>query len=481
MLDNRLKMCAEMVSGRGAAVDVGTDHGYLAAELVMSGKCSRVIASDINEKPLGAARNTIEKNGLSDKVELVLSDGLENIDLSGVTDVVIAGMGGETIAKILENAVGGPANDRRFILQPMTKAEVLRRELFSLGFRITEEKAVEDGDKIYVVICAVEDRKCGQLTEFKSLYGFFDDDDETGRLYRQRESERLKRISDSLEKNGSHDDALHYSALAYKMCNGVGKVSFDEIYNYLDSAYPLALQESWDNSGYLVESRRSECDTVVLSLDITRKSVMEAVEKGAGLIISHHPVIFDPIKAVNSHTPVSELIYNDIAAICMHTNVDVAKSGTNGVILKRLQNECEIVSVEPFEELGGGNNLGWIIELKNEVVNREFGEILKRIFGCKYVRMTSETLSVKRIALCSGSGGSMLGLAVEKGCDALLTGDVKHDVWIDSINKGVTVYDCGHFHTENPVLWEFRRALESKFPQLDVEIAENSTDPCDYI
>ena len=104
MLDNRLKKIAELVSGEGIAVDVGTDHAYLAAELVKSGKCSRVIASDVKEGPLESARNTVEKYGVSDNVELVLSDGLENISLNGVSDIVIAGMGGETIAAIMENA-----------------------------------------------------------------------------------------------------------------------------------------------------------------------------------------------------------------------------------------------------------------------------------------------------------------------------------------------------------------------------------------
>ena len=75
----------------------------------------------------------------------------------------------------------------------------------------------------------------------------------------------------------------------------------------------------------------------------------------------------------------------------------------------------------------------------------------------------------------------MLSLAAQKGCDALITGDVKHDVWISSQNMGITLIDCGHFHTENPVLWELRRVLEEKFPQLDVEIAERSTDPCEYV
>ena len=75
----------------------------------------------------------------------------------------------------------------------------------------------------------------------------------------------------------------------------------------------------------------------------------------------------------------------------------------------------------------------------------------------------------------------MIGLAMAKGCDALITGDVKHDVWIDANNHNFALYDCGHFHTENIVLKELRRVLEEKFLQLDVEIAESSVDPCVYI
>lgn len=75
----------------------------------------------------------------------------------------------------------------------------------------------------------------------------------------------------------------------------------------------------------------------------------------------------------------------------------------------------------------------------------------------------------------------MLGLAREKGCDALITGDVKHDVWVDANNYDIALLDCGHFHTENIVLEELRRVLEEKFPLLDVEIAESSTDPCEYV
>ena len=136
---------------------------------------------------------------------------------------------------------------------------------------------------------------------------------------------------------------------------------------------------------------------------------------------------------------------------------------------------------EPFEELGA-NNLGWIIDLKEIVSAEQLAKICKEIFGCEYVRLTKYgSKNISRIAFCSGSGGSMLGLALEKNCDALITGDVKHDVWIEANNRNITLLDCGHFHTENPVLWELRRVIEEKFPQLDVEIAESSTDPCIYL
>ena len=133
MLDKRLNKIAELVSGTGIAADVGTDHAYLAAELINSGKCSKVIASDVKEGPLEAARNTVEKYGIQDKVELVLSDGLEKVDLNGVTDVVIAGMGGETITAIIGQC-DAEMDNIRFILQPMTKVELLRKNLYELKF-----------------------------------------------------------------------------------------------------------------------------------------------------------------------------------------------------------------------------------------------------------------------------------------------------------------------------------------------------------
>lgn len=477
MLDNRLKMCADMISGKGIVCDVGTDHALLAAYLITNGKCEKVIASDINEGPLESARKTVEKYGISGKVELVLSDGLKNINGEGVSDIVIAGMGGETIVKILSECQFD-LNGIRLILQPMTKAEILRKWLFMYGFSVISEKGVAEGEKLYTVITATAMPGCGFLTEFESLRGFFDDDDEIGRNIRLKESERLLKVSDSLKKADKINDAVHYAAMASRMVNGSKDVRISEIYSFLDEKYPLSLQESWDNSGYIVESDSEKCSKILLTLDITNDSVDEAVNKKADLALSHHPVIFNPLKKIQVDTPVYKLVRSGIGAICMHTNLDIAEGGTNTVIVGKIAEKLGIsANIEPLEDCG----LGCIIELEKVVDCDELAEILKDIFNIERIKMSMYgEYILSKIAICSGSGGSLWKLAQAKGCDALITGDVKHDVWIDANNSKFTIIDCGHFHTENLVLWELRRVLEEKFPMVDVEISESSVDPCEY-
>ncbi len=477
MLDNRLKMCADMISGKGIVCDVGTDHALLAAYLITNGKCEKVIASDINEGPLESAGKTVEKYGISGKIDLVLSDGLKNVNGEGVSDIVIAGMGGETIVKILSECQFD-LNGIRLILQPMTKAEILRKWLFMYGFSVISEKGVAEGEKLYTVITATAMPECGSLTEFESLRGFFDEDDEIGKNIRLKEFERLLKVSDSLKKAGKVNDAVHYAAMASRMVEGSEDVRISDIYSFLDEKYPLSLQESWDNSGYIVESDSEKCSKILLTLDITNDSVDEAIYKKADLVISHHPVIFNPLKKIQVDTPVYKLVRSGIGAICMHTNLDIAEGGTNTVIVGKIAEKLGIsANIEPLEDCG----LGCIIELEKVVDCDELAEILKDIFNIERVKMSMYgEYIISKIAICSGSGGSLWKLAQAKGCDALITGDVKHDVWIDANNSKFTIIDCGHFHTENLVLWELRRVLEEKFPMVDVEISESSVDPCEY-
>ena len=153
MLNSRLTACAGFISPHAHVCDVGTDHAQLAVHLLETGIADEVIASDIGEGPLQAAQRTIAAHGLSAKIRTILSDGLQNIPPEGLTHIVIAGMGGETITHILENCPF-PLDSITLILQPMTKARELRKWLYNAGFALSAETCVRDDRYLYAVMQA---------------------------------------------------------------------------------------------------------------------------------------------------------------------------------------------------------------------------------------------------------------------------------------------------------------------------------------
>lgn len=154
MLDARLTQVAAFVRNGSRLADIGTDHALLPAELVRQGICTYAIASDIKKGPVAAATRTVAEAELADKIDIRLGSGLETVKPDEVDDIVIAGMGGETIAMILNDAPWVRAERYRLVLQPMTRAEKLRRYLWENGFDILSEAAVQDGRHWYTVIHA---------------------------------------------------------------------------------------------------------------------------------------------------------------------------------------------------------------------------------------------------------------------------------------------------------------------------------------
>lgn len=151
MLDERLQLCADFVSDGGVVCDIGTDHAYLVAQLILSGKCKRAIAADVADGPLLFAKQTLSKYDISSSVKLIKSNGFESITDDGITDIVIAGMGGELIYELISKCEWIKLG-KRLILQPMSKPEVLRRSLYASGYEILEEKAVCADNHIYSVM-----------------------------------------------------------------------------------------------------------------------------------------------------------------------------------------------------------------------------------------------------------------------------------------------------------------------------------------
>ena len=155
-LDARLLAVSKYVRDGAYVCDVGTDHAYLPVYLVLTGRAVCALASDINEGPVMRARQSVARYHVSDKIEVTLANGLNGADKYPVTDIIIAGMGGELIASIIDVAEWTRDKKYRFILQPMTHAEILREYLLDKGYSIVDEEIVTEqkDSKIYQIICA---------------------------------------------------------------------------------------------------------------------------------------------------------------------------------------------------------------------------------------------------------------------------------------------------------------------------------------
>lgn len=163
-LSPRLLATASLLKGGGSVVDIGTDHAYLPAFLITSGKCNFAIAADVRKMPLENARETVEKYGLESKIKLRLSDGLGSILESEADEIVFAGMGGTLIAEKLKECAWVKNNKLHFVFQPQSKAEDLREFLYSNGFEIKNEVAVTEGRRCYIALDAVFNGECKPFT-----------------------------------------------------------------------------------------------------------------------------------------------------------------------------------------------------------------------------------------------------------------------------------------------------------------------------
>lgn len=257
-------------------------------------------------------------------------------------------------------------------------------------------------------------------------------------------------------------------------------MKLQEIYEILDAYAPFSLQESYDKSGLLVGDPTQDVHRVLLTLDITVPVVKEAAAKRADLILSHHPVIWDPLRSISPAHPVWHMVQHQIGAICAHTNLDIAAGGLNDHIGNMMANAILMETErQPLAVLSGGRTLGKTAALAEQWDAESLAERLQEIFRCRALRYYEgqNAQQIRRIAWCSGSGGDFIPEAIAAGADALITGDCKHSVWMDAQNRGFTLFDCGHFETEIPVIKLFAKILRDAAPALETVISEVSTQP----
>lgn len=226
-----------------------------------------------------------------------------------------------------------------------------------------------------------------------------------------------------------------------------------DIYNFIDAIAPFNTQEEWDNAGLLVGDENKKVNRILFALDCTEDVINQAVSCSADLIVTHHPIIFKPISEVTADSLVYKLIKNDISIICAHTNYDKAIGGINDILCKTVELD-NIMKIE--------NTCLDVGELKTAMNSKEFAEFIKsKLNGVVRYNLIEKT--VKKVAVCSGSGSDYLSLAKELICDALLTGDGSHHSFLDADKMGVLLVCAGHFETENIAIKPIADKIKNNF------------------
>ncbi|MDO5123918.1 MAG: Nif3-like dinuclear metal center hexameric protein [Eubacteriales bacterium] len=238
-----------------------------------------------------------------------------------------------------------------------------------------------------------------------------------------------------------------------------------DISDYTESFAPLSTQADFDNSGLLVGDPQKEVHTVLVTLDITAQAVEEARELDASLIISHHPVIFTPIKSLDSKSVPYLLAKYGISALCLHTNLDRAEDcGVNVCLAQAL--ELSDVSLYPDEFMALGKP-------KRVLPVKLFANDVKRALGCERVEYILGDNIVRTVAVSSGAGGSGFKTAKALGADLLITGEAKHHELLEAHALGMPMIVAGHFHTEDVVIAPLCKKLSEKFPEVFFKKSEN--------
>ena len=231
-----------------------------------------------------------------------------------------------------------------------------------------------------------------------------------------------------------------------------------EVIEKLDSLFPKALSEEWDNDGeMLVLDKDTEITGIVTTLDVTDEAVDGAVKRGANLIVSHHPMIFTPLKRLDS-TPTSKkiarLIKNGISVLSYHTRFDSAEGGMND----RLAMKLLLESPKSFG-LPGGIPMGRIGDVE-ECSPEEFGKRVSELLNTDVILYKGRT-SIKRVAILGGGGKDFIHTAHTLGADAMVTGDISYSVVTEEMPYGITMVDAGHFSTEILAVDAFAEILEA--------------------
>lgn len=262
----------------------------------------------------------------------------------------------------------------------------------------------------------------------------------------------------------------------------VTMTTLSEILGPLDAIAPLALAESWDNVGLLLGDRRSVVHRVMTCLTITDITLREAIERDAQLVIAHHPIPFKPIQRVTDETPTGKLLLlaasSGVAIYAPHTAWDNATEGINRQLARCLDLQVCDPLVPAANTLFAQQGLGTGIRgtYEEPIAIASMLERLSKAIPNLNPRSTVQTTHrVQSIGIVCGSGGSMLALAAQRGCDGFVTGEATYHQCLEAQERGMALIQIGHFASEFFSMKKFAMLLGERLPNIAVFVSEQET------
>ena len=255
-----------------------------------------------------------------------------------------------------------------------------------------------------------------------------------------------------------------------------------DLLSLIEELAPGRLAADWDNSGLMIGRPGAGVKKAVIALDPSPRNIEAAGKLGADVLITHHPLIFKPIKKFDLNDPVAQAVVLaiklDLAVACAHTNLDAAVNGVSRVLAERLGLE-DVEILEPTSEMEGFGCLGRLSDPLpfDRLVKKVKSDLNLR--GVRYAAPLETPVST--LAVMGGSGGGYAALAKSRGAQVLITGDIGYHQARDAETMGIGLIDAGHWGTETPVLEslaaDLARLAEKKFLDLDIQVLNCEDDP----
>lgn len=249
-------------------------------------------------------------------------------------------------------------------------------------------------------------------------------------------------------------------------------ITVQKILEFIETIAPRELKMDWDNVGLNCGSRNAPVTKILVALDPFEHVCQEAVDIGADLVVTHHPLIFRPVPMVTDDAAITRgimtLCRHGISHICAHTNLDCADGGVNDVLAQTLGLE----NIEKLAAFGGMMRCGEV----NEQSVADFLAYVKEKLNCRGLRYCDGGKPVKKVAVGGGSCSDGLLDVIRAGCDTFVTADVKYNGFWDAYEQGLTLIDAGHFYTENPVCTVLAQKIQDAFPEIEVVLSQKHAD-----